>query len=300
MRDTSTQIAGMVPAYAVTFVLLFAFFSILFSAHTNTRSDLTAENKNSIASLYEDAERFFATGEYASSIYAYEEILKRDPTQHGIYAELAHVYRYWGDYEMSEKMFLEAIARDAQNHILYTELGKLYRNMSRYEEAHALFDKSLMLSPTDDRTYSYGLGYLYLDEEKYDAAENAFQKALELNPESDFAYMGLGDLYRKTGTYEDAETNFRKSLEMNSRSEAYNGLGWLYFEHGKFVEAEAAFIAFLDQTREKGEIYYGLGLAQQHQGRTGDARISLRRATELNPNNQTFKDALAALEHESR
>jgi tetratricopeptide (TPR) repeat protein len=209
------------------------------------------------------------------------------------YLQAGHTYRYWGKYAESEKMFLAAAALAPKDAWIYTELGKLYRNWNKDDEAEAALLKSVALDPTQENVYSYGLGYLYLQEKRYAESEAMFKKALSIDPRSDLALSGMGDLNRETGHYDVSESYFKKAFAVNPKSEAYLGLAWLYIKQNRFDDAVVPLRAFLANIREKGEVYYALGVAYTGKGDTADARTAFQKSVALNPDNQMFKDALA-------
>ena len=143
--------------------------------------------------------------------------------------------------------------------------------------------------------YSYGLGYLYFEFQQYEDSEKAFLKALSMDPEQEMAYMGLGDLYREMRRFEESEAMYKEAFKREPHSEAYLGLGWLYLYQERYEEAEVPLRAFLENIREKGEVYYALGKAYQGGGKLAQARDAYQKAVDLTPDNTIFSSVLEEL-----
>ena len=245
------------------------------------------------AALYEAGGKLHDEGRYQDAIDIYLSILERNPTDLRAHTQIGHTYRYWQKYEDAETYFLKARDLDPLNANTWRELGKLYRNMNELEKSEAALLKSLEIDPRDESTYSYGLGYLYLQQKRFDEAERMFKKAIEINPQSDLGISGLGDLYREMGRYEESETYFTRILAINPKSEALLGLGWLYIRTERYTEALVTIERFLATIREKGEVYFALGVAHEGAGDLIAAEKAFQRAVELNPDNQGFANTLA-------
>jgi len=248
-----------------------------------------------VQQLVERAEALFRDGEYGRTIEIFKRVLELDPTNHAVWAKLAHTYRYWYHMEESEQAFLKAIELDPQNDFYYTDLAKLYRNTHNFEKANWALQESLKINPNNAMAYSYGLGYLYFEFQQYEDSEKAFLKALSMDPEQEMAYMGLGDLYREMGRYEESEEMYKEAFKREPHSEAYLGLGWLYLYQHRYEEAEVPLRAFLENIREKGEVYYALGKAYQGGGKFEKARDAYQRAVELTEDNPMFSSVLEEL-----
>ncbi len=254
--------------------------------------DNTIRPTKNIDELYVEANTLYEQGNYAGAIALYEQIMAQQPNNTRPILNAAHTYRYWGKYDQSEELFLAALKIDDTNSWVYTDLGKLYRNMNEYEKAETVFQKSLSLNPNRSETYSYGLGYLYFEQKRFAEAEAMFIKALELDQGSEIAHSGLADLYREMGRYAESAAMYEKVFTINPHSESYLGIAWLYIRQKRYADAITACKNFLTNIREKGEVYYTMGVAYKEQGDTAKAKAAFAKAVELNPSNILFIDAL--------
>jgi tetratricopeptide (TPR) repeat protein len=150
---------------------------------------------------------------------------------------LGRFYRNRGKLIEAEAAFQDALKINPNNHGIYFELGWLYNDQGRYRDAEASFKKAIELEPVNADAY-VGLGWLCKEQKNYFAAEQLFEKALKIDSGSHAAYAELGWLHREQGRFKKAEQSFRKSLELNPNTEsACTGLGWLYKDEGKLNAA---------------------------------------------------------------
>ena len=275
-----------------TGILLIAtvLFVSLASAALLMRRDTpeASRRETPIEERFAAATQLHNSGDYAGAVALYEGIIADYPERPDPYLRLGHTLRYWGKHDEAETAFLAAIQRAPENAWAWTDLGKLYRNMGRYEDAERTFFKSIELDPSREDTYSYGLGYLYLEMRRFEEAEAMFRKALELDPKSDMALSGLADTYREMGRYAESEEAFKKTFAVHPHSEAYVGLAWLYIKQERYADALKPLQDFLTHIREKGEVYYALGVAHEGLGENEEAIKAFERALSLNPDNEMF------------
>lgn len=252
--------------------------------------------RSDMQSLFGEALEMHDRGQYAEAIALYENILRQDPENVRAVMQMAHTYRYWGRFEESEQTYLKAARLSPTDAWVWVDLGKLYRNMGRYDDAESAFEKAQSLDPENADVYGYGLGYLYLEMKRYAQAEEMFEKALQLSPTNDLALSGIADTYREMGRYDESEQAFARVFAIHPQSEAYLGLAWLYIKQNRYDDAVVPLQAFLTNIREKAEVYYALGVAEEGRGNLSASIDALERAVALNPSNEGYTRYLEKLE----
>jgi arylsulfatase A-like enzyme/Flp pilus assembly protein TadD len=109
-------------------------------------------------------------------------------------------YAYWktGDFENAEKTYEKALAIDDENPALLSNFGNIYlslypktKNSSQLKKAIQLFERSIVLDPSDAQTH-YGLGMAYLGSRAMDRAISQWEKVLEIDPGFVMAIFNLG------------------------------------------------------------------------------------------------------------
>ncbi|MCK4907406.1 MAG: tetratricopeptide repeat protein [Spirochaetes bacterium] len=138
------------------------------------------------------------------------------------------------------------------------------------------------------------LGYVYTVLEMFHDAENAFTRVLDFNFNNDIALAALGHVYYKTGKFEEAVVFLKKAIKINSENyNARNSLAYVMCEMGEDLDdaLEHAKIALKENPANysyldtEGWIYY-------KKGKEDLARDTLKKALEIDPDNEEIKEHL--------
>ena len=106
------------------------------------------------------------------------------------------------------------------------------------------------------------LGKLYTGQKQYGKALETYQKATDLNPDMPGLFFNIGFLYAAKDDYALAETAFTRAIELSP--------------------------PYLDKA------LFNLAVVQDKQGKRDASLQSLRKALEVNPNNQKARELLEA------
>jgi type II secretory pathway predicted ATPase ExeA len=150
--------------------------------------------------------------------------------------------------------------------VLYVSalVGKAELLMATYpQEAKKLLRQVVETDGSNSRAY-FLLGKLYTQDKEYAPAIDAYQKAIRLNPTFPDSFFNLGFLYATTGMYEEAEQFFKRTIDLNPD----------YLSKALF----------------------NLAVIQERLGKNEESIINLRRASELDPENQKVKNYLQRAE----
>ncbi|MBK1874862.1 MULTISPECIES: type IV pilus biogenesis/stability protein PilW [Marinobacter] len=128
------------------------------------------------------------------------------------------------------------------------------------------------------------LASAYIGQGNIERARHHLDRALEIEPNSPQALAALGLIYNADGESELAEENFKKAISKDSgytRARVYYG-AFLYSKQ-RFAEARDQFSAASRDTsyKDRGSVFYNLGMTQERLGEQDDAIVSYRRASEL-------------------
>ena len=128
------------------------------------------------------------------------------------------------------------------------------------------------------------LGSAYIGQGNFDRARHHLDRALEIDPNNAPALAAKGLIYTNQNEPELAEINFKRAIAVdgkNTRAKVYYG-AFLYGQ-GRMEEARDQFsVASADTDyRDRGSVFFNLGMTQEQLGDFAAAVNSYRRATEL-------------------
>lgn len=161
----------------------------------------------------------------------------------------------------------------------------------------AALQQAISLDP-ENSVYRNALGVVRLDLRQPAEAQREFEQAVALDGGYAEAHHNLGLAYAEQGRFEQAIAGYRKALSFPTYTTpevAYNNLGNAYFALGKLTESEEAYRAAIRLEGRLSAAHYGLGMVLQRQGRSDEARASLRIAREIDPDSPFGRAAGEAL-----
>lgn len=105
------------------------------------------------------------------------------------------------------------------------------------------------------------------------------------------------DRLMTAGDLKGAEENYLKAAaRMPNNPKLYNRLGIIYLQQKNFADARDAFLAGLKYDDRIAGRHYNLAQAYLGLGREEKAKVALKKALELDPNNAKYTKTLASLE----
>lgn len=104
------------------------------------------------------------------------------------------------------------------------------------------------------------LGLSYEKNREFDSALKEYEAASSTLP---IAYLYMGNVHFQRKEYHEAEKSYKKAIAKTSNPHAYNNLAWLYYKLNRNIE---------------------------------EAEILARKAVELAPGEEGFRDTLARIE----
>ncbi|MGO1658284.1 MAG: type IV pilus biogenesis/stability protein PilW [Marinobacter sp.] len=128
------------------------------------------------------------------------------------------------------------------------------------------------------------LATAYIGQGNTERARHHLDRALEIEPDSPEALAALGLIHNSDGDAELAEKSFRKAISSDSsytRARVYYG-AFLYSQ-GRVEESRDQFLVASKDTdyKDRGSVFYNLGMTQERLGLQEEAVASYRRASEL-------------------
>lgn len=186
--------------------------------------------------------------------------------------------------------------------LAYYKLGYHYKFYQQYLKARITWDKYLLLDKNELRLQEIRMeleniendviletGLTYLSMPDFDKALDEFLKLLpklekwwELNYLLGLSYKGLTD-YNKAIEY------FKIALDQkNDVAEVYNELGITYILIGEIDDAIGVFNDGLEEIQDDYRLFFNRGLAYLQLDKINQAYDDIKKAAELNPNDENI------------
>ncbi|HSX18079.1 MAG TPA: tetratricopeptide repeat protein [Candidatus Saccharimonadales bacterium] len=179
--------------------------------------------------------------------------------------------------------------------LLLVILGYIVYRHSRYSE------NELMLVPRrlgDRLTKLWEIAHHGMRENRFLRAEKALLTILKIDEKNAAAYNRLGILYAKQREYRDAIDCFEIASSIEPSASSLHNLGLIYYETENYQKAATAFEQALKLEDELAARHIAYAKVQEKLGNDKLMLQELERATELEPNPETFN--LLASAYESR
>ncbi len=128
------------------------------------------------------------------------------------------------------------------------------------------------------------LATAYIGQGNLDRARHHLDRALDLDGDSAGARAAMGLIYNAEGEAELAESSFRRAISADpdyTRARVYYGA--FLFGQGRMQDAASQFRAASRDTeyKDRGSVFFNLGMTQERLGALDGAAASYRRAVEL-------------------
>lgn len=197
-----------------------------------------------------------------------------------------------GNYPAAVKAYDRGLAVEPDNVELLNAKGFALFQQGMSEQAVVPLQKAIDVDPTHWKSHN-NMALASLDLGELEVAEAHYRESLAIEPQAAI-YNDLGFVLARQGLPHEAAEMYRKSLQLapGSATVHYN-LAASLAGSGELMEAEAHFKSSI-QIEPTSRAYTALGLIlSQQQGRSGESIASLRKAIELDPDNEEARRLLA-------
>lgn len=203
-------------------------------------------------------------------------------------------------YDLAERMAREALAVHPEESMLHVQLAWALEGLGRADEAEREGHLALQLDPEESEAIIL-LAKLNLNAGRHREAEKLCLSALQLEPLAPRNYLIYGILMQKTGHLEKAEKLLRKCLEIAPETPlAHAVLSAILAEkrQGQAALAHGAHGVSLDPDSDYS--HATLGLAYLTTGHPFKARMHLREALRIAPDDADMEAAFAEADRATR
>jgi tetratricopeptide (TPR) repeat protein len=195
-----------------------------------------------------------------------------------------------GNYPAAVKAYDRGLAVEPENVELLNAKGFALFQQGKSEEAVVSLQKAIDVDPKHWKSHN-NMALASVDLGELEVAEAHYRESLAIEPQPAI-YNDLGFVLARQGLPHEAAEMYRKSLELNPGSAtAHYNLAASLAGSGELPEAEAHFKSSIE-IEPTSRAYTALGMVQSQQGRRDDSLASLRKAIELDPDNQQARQLL--------
>lgn len=199
--------------------------------------------------------------------------------------------------------FKDALKADPKASAIYEELTELYLAINHPADATALAQEALKQNPDNVDAHRM-LGRVYfsqinkasqgqIDERALRMAIQEFQKVTEKDPKDVESWVTLGRLYAGTNDSSNAEKAYNAALAIDAdNEEALTGIALVYGNNGDTGKAIEKLKTATDKNPNPRSLMI-LAQAYENQKNYKDAADALRKALDLQPENDRLANSLA-------
>ncbi len=226
-----------------------------------------------------------------------EAAIKAAPNQPALHILAARTYSTTGDDTAAEAALKRALAVDPNSLSAYQLLAGLYAKQRRLPEAAAEFQKVAERQPRSAYAHT-AVGLMLQLQNKLPEAMQSYEKALAINPNAAIAANNLAQLYADR----DEKLDIALQLAQTAKSalprshEVDDTLGWVYYKRKLSDMAIASFKQCVAADPKNAVYLYHLGLAYAQNGNRTQARETLEKALQIQPDFAGADDARRVLQ----
>ena len=178
-------------------------------------------------------------------------------------------------------------------------LGLTYELSGRSDVAATHYEAAIPLDPFNPRLYHHA-ARSHLAAKHYAEAAANYQAVLDLTPRDMEAIMGLVRVWLAQRRFDEAERFLGTEVEkLGPLPELYVVLGIVYREADQAQEAMRAFEQAISEKGDYVQAHFYLAAQLDQLGRREDARSTLKRTLELDPNHPDAMNYLGYMDAEA-
>lgn len=222
------------------------------------------------------------------------EIIKLSKDEFEAYNILSFIYNKNGEYHKAIKNLQTAIKLSPKNHIFHNNISNIYKNFGDFDNALVHLNQALELSPNYAEAYN-NMGNIYYKQEQTIKAITFFEKALRIHPHYFAAHYNLANALVKEDRFTKAITHYKEALKLQPNNfEVKQNLALAYVEEGEYEDAIPLLKFVIEYyPYQYPELYIHLAEAYIDTGKIKFAIPILKKAIELLPKTDFLHHNLA-------
>ena len=252
------------------------------------------------------ARGYYETKKFDSSIVLYKRVkaVGKDTLDADDYKRWARAHQELKQLDLAAATYEQALKLDSSQVGLFGDVGALYMQLKNYERGAYWFERRFLADSTAISAYvNYSACMLQM--ERYDKAVMALEKTIAQNPQYVPAYTRLGVSYLQMKDYAKARSSFETAIKIIDTAEskykpdlamANRYIGLVYLLEKKYAEGLNFLLKSLKYDENDCQTYVWAGQAYQNLQKKDEALKSYNKALKLCPDNKDAKKGKEVLE----
>lgn len=200
-----------------------------------------------------------------------------------------------GEYEKAAKLYLQLAMADSQDEGYLISAANCYDRLGDKKVALKLYQKAFEVNPSS-LSAVLNLSTIYYELKRYELAEEFAHKVLEIKEDNISALMNLGNIAYARGAFAAALEFYEKMYELNPNSyNAIINIANTCYNLGQYFKAIEFAQKAISKRPTHADPYIVAGNCYAELMRTEDAAVSLKKASEIEPNSDWLCNSIAAL-----
>lgn len=209
-----------------------------------------------------EAAQAFASGDHATAICLFEQVVEATPEIAQVWHDLGQAYSGIGRLGEAADAFNTAAKLEPTFAAPCNSLGILSKRAGNLNLAEEYYRQAIKRQPEYPEVY-FNLGLLFESMGKLDLARQHYQKAMAQRPDYTQAQNNFAVLLIQSREYDAAEVVLRQALSVSpGSSELLTSLGSCLRNAGRIKEAEEAYSAAIATRGDFSEARWNLALIQ--------------------------------------
>jgi tetratricopeptide (TPR) repeat protein len=232
----------------------------------------------------ERGDEYYAGGDYAQAVVAYEEALAEDPGRAEAAYGLGKARLKQDDLAGAQQALRKAAESDPELPGVQFYLATIYHSLAQDQAAIAALEKERVNSP-DSEEVLVNLGALYRDTNQPEKAQQILVQVIELNPENTDAYLALADVHNQLGNTKKAEEIYRMILDRNpgQADVIWYNIGVNAYNQNNREAAAQAFAKSIEADPKNADAHKMLGYTLVGLGKVSEAIPYFEKYLKLDP-----------------
>ena len=222
--------------------------------------------------------------EFEKSIIPFENALKKEPNNIGIYNSLGTACLAIKNSDKALECYKKALEIDNTKPMAFFNIGSIYQVQNNHIEACEYFEKAIELDE-EDESFKIAYGMSLLKSEQFEKAADIYKKLLVQHPEKDNYKYNLVTCYEAMGDYQTAIKLLEGIVFVNPKFiPPAQKLANLYIKTNQLAKAKDVYDKILLKNNVTAETFHQYAILSSSLCDTDTAERMLKKVIKMNPN----------------